>query len=150
MEIIDYPNYKIYPDGKIVNKHGKELKQHIGIQNKYYYVDLYDNWKRKRFNIHRLLAIHYIPNPENKEYVDHKDRNRLNNNLNNLRWFSRTENNNNISISKNNKSGHKNIYYCNTYNKWFFTIDNHKCKIKKKFNTLDEAVNFKNEYLSNL
>ena len=147
MDIRDFPNYKIYPDGKIINKHGKELKQHIGKNNGYYYVDLYDNWKRKKFCIHRLLAIYYIPNPENKEFVDHIDRNRENNNLDNLRWVNRTENNNNMSISIRNKSGHKNIYYCNTHKTWLFKINNHKTKCCKKFNTLEEAVNFKNEYL---
>lgn len=46
----------------------------------------------KTLFLHRLIAEAYIPNPENKREVDHKDRNRLNNSIENLRWMSRKEN----------------------------------------------------------
>jgi len=53
--------------------------------------------KRKKSNgfIHRLLLLQYIDNPENKPEVDHIDRNRHNNSLDNLRWSTRLENRHN-------------------------------------------------------
>ena len=48
--------------------------------------------KRKITHIHRLLAITYIPNPHNKPCVNHKDGNKLNNDLSNLEWNSHSEN----------------------------------------------------------
>lgn len=42
--------------------------------------------------IHRLVAIAFIPNPQNKPVVDHKDTNPLNNNVDNLKWVTQKEN----------------------------------------------------------
>lgn len=56
---------------------------------------------KKRFAVHRLVAIAFIPNPMNKPYIDHIDGNPSNNNINNLRWVTAKENQNNpICISR--------------------------------------------------
>jgi len=61
----------------------------------YYLVTLVQPKTKKRKNvfIHRLLALHFIPNPENKCCVNHKDGNKTNNSLNNLEWVTIKENN---------------------------------------------------------
>lgn len=51
-----------------------------------------DKNKKKNFLLHRLLAESFIPNQENKPYVNHKDGNKLNNNLSNLEWVTAKEN----------------------------------------------------------
>lgn len=56
-------------------------------------VGLSINGKQKRRSIHRLLAITFIPNPENKRCVNHIDCDRLNNDLSNLEWATYSENN---------------------------------------------------------
>ena len=50
---------------------------------------------RHTCSLHRLIALQYIPNPNNLPEVDHIDRNKTNNNLSNLRWVTRLENANN-------------------------------------------------------
>ena len=55
--------------------------------------------KRKYMKVHRLVAMAYIPNPENKEEVDHIDKNRYRNDVNNLRWVSSKENKQNADFA---------------------------------------------------
>lgn len=47
----------------------------------------------RKYDIHRVLAELYIPNPYNKPCVNHKDGNKLNNDLSNLEWVTYSENN---------------------------------------------------------
>lgn len=47
----------------------------------------------KQGHVHRLVLEAFVPNPDNKPCCDHIDANRINNNLNNLRWATYSENN---------------------------------------------------------
>lgn len=46
------------------------------------------------YKVHRLVAIAFIPNPDNLPHINHKDENKLNNNPNNLEWCDNSYNNN--------------------------------------------------------
>lgn len=58
----------------------------------YYYLILCKEGKKKFSQIHILVASHYVPNPENKPEVNHKDGNKLNNAANNVEWCTKLEN----------------------------------------------------------
>lgn len=64
---------------------------HLGKRG-YYVTDLVVDKVRQTKTIHRLIAIHFIPNPSNKKYVNHIDKNPLNNSIDNLEWVSNMEN----------------------------------------------------------
>lgn len=55
-------------------------------------TDLTKNKKTKKFLIHRLLAKIFIPNPQNKLYINHIDGNKSNNSIENLEWVTSSEN----------------------------------------------------------
>lgn len=61
---------------------------------KYMTVSLWDREKNmsRPYRVHRLVAEAFIPNPENKEQVNHKDKNTFNNNVDNLEWVTCSEN----------------------------------------------------------
>ena len=59
----------------------------------YLLVSLYKNNKQKMWSVHRLVAISFIENPENKEQVNHKNGVRNDNRLENLEWSTVSENN---------------------------------------------------------
>jgi hypothetical protein len=86
--------YLIYQDGKVYD----EMKQrfmcisYASKNRKYATVAIVTNEKRTHKYIHRLLAETFIPNPENKPQVNHKDGNPLNNQLDNLEWVTCKEN----------------------------------------------------------
>lgn len=115
MEINDYPNYLIYEDGRVWSKKNKKfIKSYLCPKTNYYKLQLSKNNKSKMFSIHRLLALHYIPNSENKPTVDHIDTNRQNNNLSNLRWATALEQSDNKNVISN--TGYKYITkHCNRY-----------------------------------
>lgn len=76
--------YAITEDGLVWSyKTNKYLKPHLN--NKGYLTVELDT---KEFKIHRLLALTYIPNPNNYKVVHHKDENKTNNALSNLEWVS--------------------------------------------------------------
>lgn len=83
--------YSISNSGKVRNdKNGKILKTNF--YKGYERVDLTHGGERKQFFIHRLVATYFIPNPDNKPEVNHKDGNKGNNYDWNLEWSTGSEN----------------------------------------------------------
>jgi len=102
-QIKDFENYTINILGEIKNIKTNKILKHSIDECGYYKINLSQNNIKKTFSIHRLLAQYFIPNPENKVIVDHKDNNIKNNSIDNLRWFSWHEkiNKNTSSITNN-------------------------------------------------
>jgi len=101
--IINYPDYQISNKGRIKNVITNTLMK-IAKQGGYFRISLISpEGNRKHYYIHRIVAQAFLDNPENKPNVDHIDRNRLNNNLENLRWATNAEQNQNKSKQKSHK-----------------------------------------------
>ena len=83
-------NYYISNMGKI-KSNNKILKTHKSTGG-YLYISVWKNNKVKHIKLHRLVAQAFIPNHENKPFVNHIDGNKLNNCVNNLEWVTNKEN----------------------------------------------------------
>lgn len=85
-----FPRYSVSIDGRVRNNKTWRILSAGG--KRYLRVVLTENGVSKSFQVHRLVATAFIPNPENKAEVNHKDGNRFNNNASNLEWTSKSEN----------------------------------------------------------
>ena len=143
MEIEGFENYLIYEDGKVQNNKTKRYLKPGCNNSGYLYVILCKEGKRKIHTIHRLVGLYYIPNPDNKRCVDHINRIKTDNLLENLRWATHSENNQNKGVYKNNKLGYQNICYHKTKNIYQYEKMIRGEKHKKLFKTLEKAVEYK-------
>lgn len=92
-EVKDFPGYFVTEDGAVyTSKRGSFRKLSSPVCLKYYAVKLSNKGKVKHCFVHRLVAEVYVDNPENKDFVNHKDGNKLNNNYDNLEWVTFSEN----------------------------------------------------------
>lgn len=92
--IEDFENkYMISNYGKVFSKSSNRVIKIYKSKNGYYSVSLsIKKGKQKRFLIHRLVAKHFINNPQNKPQVNHIDGDKSNNHTDNLEWVTAKEN----------------------------------------------------------
>ena len=87
------PDYEISTYGRIKSyKRGEQIIKPVLDPDGYLKVRLNNNNKRKNFSIHRLVAIAFIHNPDNKPEINHIDGDKFNNRVENLEWVTAAEN----------------------------------------------------------
>lgn len=93
-EIPGADNYKASNLGRIYSNKSRKVLKTIKCFNGYCNVAIrYNSSEFKKYWVHRLIAQAFIPNPENKPYVNHIDGDPTNNKLSNLEWSTPSENN---------------------------------------------------------
>lgn len=80
--------YQVSSEGRVKNAYGHVLKPETA-KNGYKRVTLFD---KKKFQVHRLVALAFIPNPDNKEVVNHRNGVKADNRVENLEWVTWSEN----------------------------------------------------------
>jgi hypothetical protein len=144
--ITECPNYEVSDAGEV--RHvvtGRKRKNCY--RNGYSVVTLHKgSYEYLSFKIHRLVALHFIENPENKPMVDHIDRDKTNNHISNLRWVTCSENmkNTDFRIQKTDGSHFIRETEYGTFCVRFTTT--HK-RLIKTFKTLEEAIAFRDQFM---
>ena len=148
VRINGYPDYVIHPCGTLLRiyKGKTTLKKPTKMNSGYMQVGLYNNGKVKKFLVHRLLALHFIPNPENKRCVDHENGVRDDNSLKNLSWVTHQENMDGFRSNPRQPITKGGIYKIKNSWEWYYYMDGkRKSKCMKSKEKLEK---FRKEKLS--
>lgn len=130
--------YEISSLGRLRNKENKHIFKLSNKNDDYFNIVLYYNGQRKTTSIHRLVALAFIPNPNNYPCVNHKDLNKQNNKIDNLEWCTRSQNvrhaiENGVAMTKSLIEKNMN----KSYEKYGFI-----CQFDKNMNLLAKYKNF--------
>ena len=134
--ITEASNYEVSTNGQVRNRTTKKILKGRLSKNGYLQVSIKIDATQKFCNryIHRLVALHFIQNPNNKREVNHIDGNKENNALSNLEWVTSSENQKHRHLIGNKKTSNRHI-----------GMFNKKGEMVKDFNSILEAVAYFNK-----
>lgn len=137
-----------YRNGKIIHRKERVLSL-LDSYGQYYTVGLIKDKKHKTWNVHRLVAMAFIPNPNNLPCINHKDENKYNNLVDNLEWCSysyNTKYNNamrtRLDTRKSNQSRgcEKKVYQ--------YDLQNNLIKVWESVTSISNALGYKTSNIS--
>ena len=142
---MDYYGYTVYDNGDIMGKFGKMLKPRTNGNKGYLRVNISIDKREYSMYVHRLVALCYIPNPDSKPTVDHiLCKEITNNNVSNLRWATRSEQEINKGINITNTSGIKGV--SKKGNSWVAQLRVNGKNMTKQYKSFDKAVAKRKEW----
>lgn len=103
MKIKGFDNYEIFEDGRVWSNITNKFLRVSEDKDGYLQVKIYKNKKQYTRKVHRLVAEHFIPNPENKSTVHHINHKIYDNRVSNLRWATHAEQQDKITRGKKSK-----------------------------------------------
>lgn len=114
--IAHHQAYSVTDDGKVFShKYGRQVELRQSEHKGYRRVALSQNNKRTNYPVHRLVAEAFIPNPDEKPFVNHIDGNKRNNEVQNLQWCTASENQKHAYDVLNVRNGHTGYKYAKLY-----------------------------------
>lgn len=134
--ISEFPEYQVSNLGRVKGFRDKILQPYLSKRGYYVYNFHIGKGKQKTVYLHRLLCEAFVANPDNKECVDHINRNKLDNSLSNLRWATKAEN------GFNRQRGRSGEAYITQFFK--VSVPNHPVK---HFATKEEAIAYRDSLL---
>ena len=135
-----FSNYIVSNMGDIINAERGAVIHPMPNSSGYLRYCLFENGRKKQEFVHRIVARAFLPAVKGADYVDHINRDKLDNRAENLRWVTASQNNLNSSMRKDKKNSKtKNVIKCFNYFRWSVTIDGLKI-FSRCFNTEEEAA----------
>jgi hypothetical protein len=149
-QINGYQNYAVSNFGNVKNTTSNKILKEIDKGNGYLEVGLYDNKKLKKSKIHRLVASHFIENPESLKTINHINGIKTDNRAENLEWNSNRENNCHKFKGKNITSKYVGVHFNSNSKRWISQIkindkSKHLGSFKSELYAYQARVNFEIE-----
>ena len=140
MNFKEYHGYKVWDNGVVIGKDGLPRKTHLNPYG-YYQVTLYFNGEKHTIKIHNLMGKLFLPNFKRLPTIEHKDQEKTNNSLFNLKWDTQRNQNINQGLRATNTSGVKGVSFHKKKDRWMARINPSSYKpIGKSFKTKEEAI----------
>tara|TARA_R110002167_G_scaffold240620_1_gene445842 strand:- start:1186 stop:1866 length:681 start_codon:yes stop_codon:yes gene_type:complete len=136
--------YSINEQGQIWSCTEKMYKKLCKNRTGYLYTELYKYGVAKTCELHRLLALQFIPNPTGRPEVDHINQDKSDNRLENLRWATKDEQSWNRGMTILNKSGYIGVYWNKQRKRWTAELRAYKKRYSKQFVLLEDAIAHRN------
>jgi hypothetical protein len=142
-QITDFSEYEVSSLGRV--RRGDRILTPV-LDGRYYVVCLTNREQQKNKYIHRLMCLAFLPNPDEKRYVDHINRVKTDNRLENLRWATASQNGENRNCGNTNTQEH---HITKQKNNFFHVAFKRNCiQYQKNFKTLEEAILWRDENLT--
>jgi len=117
--INSYTKYEVSNIGRVRNAYTGRILKLNTVREGYYQTSLFKDLKKINYYVHRLVAQQFISNPENKQFVDHINHDKKDNNVSNLRWVDKSQNGmNRMKHNTNMSSIYKGVDWNKHRNKW--------------------------------
>jgi hypothetical protein len=147
-EIEGFPEYHVSNQGRVKSLRKNVIMKSRPTRTGYHIIGLRTSGSHHTKSVHRLVANAFIEKEDGKETVDHINRNRSDNRVENLRWATSSEQALNSKPGyRGTNTGEHNITFRKPY--YRVTLCRYYHHIEKTFKTLDEAIQFRDEVINN-